>query len=379
MTASSPKPIRIGGAAGAGLQQFACGRCGARLEYVPGTKVLACPYCAHENQIPQAVDERGAERGVEELDYAATLGGLAARAGAAETVTVTDIECGACKAVFLPAAGITATACPFCGTNIVLTDHSSTVIKPGAVLPFGIANAAAVEKYRAWIRSRWFAPNKLKSRAMLEAGLKGMYVPAWTYDARTTTRYTGERGDAYYVTVGSGNSRRTERRVRWTGVSGVVADDFDDVLVMATRSLPADRLARLEPWDLAELRPYDNAYLAGFGAEAYSIDLPGGFEIAQGIMADAIRRSIRRDIGGDEQRIGSMDTGYRDITFKHILLPVWLSAYRYGAPPRTYRFLVNARTGEVQGERPYSWVKITLAALAGLVIVGVIAALALWR
>lgn len=31
--------------------------------------------------------------------------------------------------------------------------------------------------------------------------------------------------------------------------------------------------------------------------------------------------------------------------------------------------LVNARTGEVQVERPCSWVKITLAVLAALVVV----------
>lgn len=371
MSQSSPQPIRIGGTSATGLQQFSCGKCGARLEYSPGTTVLKCPYCAHENPIPEAVGEDGTARSVNELGYEATIAALAASESPTETVTLATIECGACKAIFTPAAGITATTCPFCGTNIVLTEHSATVIKPGSVLPFGIARAAALEKYRAWVRSRWFAPNKLKSRAMLDSDLRGMYVPAWTYDARTTTRYTGQRGDAYYVTVGSGNNRRTERRIRWSSASGVVADDFDDVLVMATQSLPTDKLNKLEPWDLESLVPYDDSYLAGFSAQAYAIDLPQGFDIAKEIMAETIRRSIKRDIGGDEQRISSMDTRYRAVTFKHILLPVWLSAYRYGE--RTFRFLVNARTGEVQGERPYSWVKITLAVLAGLAVAALIA------
>ncbi|MBV9774716.1 MAG: hypothetical protein JO040_12240, partial [Gemmatimonadetes bacterium] len=81
------------------------------------------------------------------------------------------------------------------------------------------------------------------------------------------------------------------------------------------------------------------------------------------------------DIGGDEQRIHSTDTRYDDVTFKHILLPVWISAYRYRE--KVYRRLVNARTGEVQGERPWSWIKIALLVLfvAALVIVGVV----LWR
>jgi hypothetical protein len=46
------------------------------------------------------------------------------------------------------------------------------------------------------------------------------------------------------------------------------------------------------------------------------------------------------------------------ITFKHLLLPMWIASYRYHE--EVYRFLVNARTGEVQGERPWSWAKITL-------------------
>lgn len=361
---------RIGGAPGTGLQQFACGKCGARLEYLPGSTVLRCPYCAHENPIPEAHDADGAPILVEELDLAQTL---AALESGGETVEVTDIECGACKAVFLPAPNTTATHCPFCATPIVLTEHHSSLIKPRSLLPFHIPRDKAVGLYRQWIASRWFAPNKLKSRAMLDAALKGMYVPAWTYDARTTTDYTGQRGDAYYVTVGSGKNRRTERRIRWSHASGTVYNTFDDVLVMATRSLPPDKLAKLEPWDLKSLVPYDNAYLAGFGAEAYSTDVKQGFDIAKGIMAETIRATIRSDIGGDEQRISSMSTRYANVTYKHLLLPVWISAYRYAE--KTYRFLINARTGEVQGERPWSWIKITLAILAGLIVLGGIAAL----
>ncbi|MGD9690333.1 MAG: hypothetical protein AB7K52_14060 [Phycisphaerales bacterium] len=364
------QPVRVGGAAGQGLQQFACAKCGAKLEFLPGSRALRCPYCAHENAIPASVDDLGDARRVEELDFEQALSELRRLGEGADTRRVSDIECGACKAIFLPAEGITATRCPFCATNIVLTAHVSTAIKPGSVLPFGIRREEAVEKYRDWIRSRWFAPNALRSRAMLDAALQGLYVPAWTYDANTTTRYTGERGDAYYVTVGSGKNRRRVRRVRWSSVSGVVSNTFDDVLVMATRSLPEKHLQQLEPWDLHDLVPYEDSFLAGFTAEAYAIDLPGGFEAAKGIMAQTIHATICADIGGDEQRVSSTQTTYRNVRFKHLLLPVWMSAYRFGE--RTFRFLVNARTGEVQGERPYSWIKITLAVLAGLVAITLI-------
>ena len=118
-------------------------------------------------------------------------------------------------------------------------------------------------------------------------------------------------------------------------------------------------------------QPYDDAFLSGFQSEAYQVSLSQGFQQAREMMKEPIRSSIERDIGGDHQRIDSVNTRYDDVTFKHILLPTWICAYRY--QDRAYRFLVNARTGEVQGERPWSWVKIMLLVLTILAIIAAIA------
>ena len=112
--------------------------------------------------------------------------------------------------------------------------------------------------------------------------------------------------------------------------------------------------------------PYSPEYLAGFQTEGYSVDLEQGFVEAREKMDRVIARDVRFDIGGDRQRIHSIDTTVRDITFKHILLPVWMAAYKYRG--KSYRFVINARTGQVQGERPYSAWKIAFAALIGLAI-----------
>jgi len=161
---------------------------------------------------------------------------------------------------------------------------------------------------------------------------------------------------------------RQVRRTRWSYASGRVQNTFDDILVLASNSLPRKIAQRLAPWDLENFVPYRDEYLSGFVAESYQVDLSQGFETAREIMDGFIRQSICRDIGGDHQRIDSVNTQYENITFKHTLLPVWISAYRYRE--RVFRFLVNARTGEVQGERPYSVWKILLLVLAIVLIVG---------
>lgn len=345
--------------------RFPCKDCGALLEYAPGTDVLTCPYCGAHNEIPKT------DAVVAEQDFLAELDALA---GASEKEEHATLKCDACAAEFQPPPNVTATDCPFCGFHLNITTRTSRLIKPACLLPFKITREAAKASFFKWLGGLWFAPSRLKRFAESDSKLSGMYVPSWTYDSDTTSRYTGERGDAYYVTVGSGKNRRTERRIRWTSVSGSVFVRFDDVLVLASRSLPDKQARNLEPWDLKALVPYDDAYLAGFGSECYQIDLKQGFEIARRIMDERIREAIRRDIGGDEQRIHSVDTRHAKITFKHILLPVWISAYRFQS--RVFRFLVNARTGEVQGERPFSAWKIASAVIVGLIIAGIIVIIA---
>jgi hypothetical protein len=241
-------------------------------------------------------------------------------------------------------------------------------------VPF-LRRQQAFESFRRWISGLWFAPSDLKRYAQSEGKLVGVYVPYWTYDSDTTSFYRGQRGDDYHQTEtytayenGKAVTRtRQVTRTRWTSVSGTVWNSFDDILVLASKSLPRKQADRLEPWDLSKLVPYAEAYLSGFRAESYQIKLDEGFEIAREIMDAGIRESVCRDIGGDHQRIESVKTGYGKITFKHLLLPVWLSAYRY--TDKAYRILINARTGEVQGERPFSKWKIAAAFVAALMVV----------
>jgi hypothetical protein len=234
------------------------------------------------------------------------------------------------------------------------------------VLPFSITQQQASSSLRQWLSSRWFAPNDLKHFAQPDA-IHGVYIPFWTYDTNTTTDYTGQRGESYYETEtyyetdsrGEQVQRtRRVRHIRWYPTSGTVNASFNDVLIPATLSLSPDRLAALEPWDLDSLRSYDPAFLSGFKAQRYQVDLDSGFEAAKQVIAPYIENDVRNDIGGDEQRINELLTDYSDVTFKHLLLPVYAGAYRYNG--KLFQIVVNGRTGEIQGERPYSFLKIAL-------------------
>lgn len=337
---------------------FPCKGCGADLKFAPGSTELICPYCGSRETIA------GPSETVEELDFHAAL-------SEAEKESVTEerlsARCPACGAETTLDPNLASALCPYCGGQLDGRSQSVRVFRPKSLLPFVVKKEEAHKRFRDWISGLWFAPGTLKKNAQ-SGSLQGIYLPYWTFDSSVTTRYTGQRGTYYYVTetyteTVNGRSvtkQRQVRRTRWTDVSGVVKNLFDDVLVQAASSLPQDKVEKLEPWDLEQLVPYQNEYIAGFKCQNYSVGLPDAFKQATVKMMEEVRVTVQRDIGGDEQRVGRLSPDFQNITFKHILLPVWLSAYRHGE--KVFRFLINARTGEVQGERPWSWAKILLAA-----------------
>ena len=348
--------------------RFPCENCGSQLVFAPGQTSLTCPYCGHVQAIPESEEEDVAEA-LQEIDYSATVATLERNA---DYETTRVLRCPNCGAQTEFPEGTRATTCPFCATPLVTGASANRHIRPAALIPFQLDEDRARAAMTEWLGSLWFAPNGLRDYARKGRKMDGIYVPYWTFDADTATSYRGQRGDDYYVTrtrtVNGKTQTYQERRTRWRSVSGRVSRFFNDVLVMASHSLPRAHTDALEPWDLAALTPYRPDFLSGFAAEAYGVSLEEGLTEARAKMDLVIDQDIRRDIGGDHQRITSKQTALTDVTFKHVLLPVWMAAYKF--QDESFRFVVNGQTGKVQGERPWSKWKIALAVIAGLILAG---------
>jgi hypothetical protein len=149
-----------------------------------------------------------------------------------------------------------------------------------------------------------------------------------------------------------------------------VARDFDDVLVLASTKLPPKLVDDAGPWELGEAVPFTTDYLAGYSALRYDVDPDTGLGQAKKTMSGVIEQDCRHDIGGDEQMVSSTNTGYANVMFKLLLLPLWIASYVYAG--KTFQVVVNANTGEVLGERPYSKLKVALAVIAGLLLLAAI-------
>ncbi|MBI5069760.1 MAG: hypothetical protein HZB56_16120 [Deltaproteobacteria bacterium] len=345
---------------------FPCQQCGADLVFHIGAQRLRCEHCGFEKAL-----EFEPGKAVEEHALQEALSGIARRRSEARPAPAgqQELRCEACGATVVFQGTLTASACAYCGEPVQREKAHAAPdrIPVDGLLTFAVPAERAQGALRGWVQGRWFAPGEWKKRG-IDGRLEGVYLPFFTFDAMTATRYAGERGDHYTVTVRDGNRTRTETRVRWSPAAGAFQRFFDDVLVPAFRSLPMPLLERLEPWPLAQVMPFSEGALSGKLAHTYDMELEPGFTAARGRIDAALAADVRARIGGDVQRIHQLQTQYAGLTYKHLLLPVWLMAYRYR--DRSYRVAVNAVTGEVHGERPWSPVKIALAVVAAAIVAG---------
>ncbi len=355
---------------------FPCEECGADLVFNIGEQALKCPFCGHVKQIAIAEDAV-----IVEQDFHTMLQRMKdVREKKLDAQPEhSEVRCESCGANVIFAGTLTSSECPYCGSPIQRENvHTATWRVPvDGVLPFLVDHGTAATRLKEWVKSRWFAPNEFKKRGA-DGKFEGVYLPYWTYDSLTFNAYSGERGEHYYVTVGSGKDKRQERRTRWYPASGKFQRFFDDVLICGLLGMPEKYIRALEPWPHEKCMPFTQQVLAGHFARTYDVELEDGFGSAKKIMDAAIHSEARQLIGGDEQRVHSVKSRFDAITFKHLLLPLWLLVYRLH--DKSYRVFINAGTGEVQGERPYSWVKIVgLILLILAVILGIGAARGAFR
>lgn len=346
------------------VKVHSCQNCGADMVFDPQVGKLACPYCDAQKTIATNLAD------IVERDFESFLRPEAQRLQplAKDAMQVTCDSCGA-TVTFVPPE--TATSCDFCAAKIVAQPKvADPLVAPEGVLPFSVENQKAIASLKKWTNSRWFAPSALKTMAQHDKA-ESIYLPYWTFDAFSETFYQGQRGEDYqeteYYEDSDGKQRsRKVTHTNWHSTSGNVSRHFDDVPIPATTSVLPKYIKKLS-WDFEGLASYDPAYLSGHKAQTYQVTLEEGYEQFKEINTTVIRQDCRGNIGGDKQKVDSMDTNYSDITFKHILVPVYAGAYRFNN--QVYQIIVNGRTGEVQGERPYSKLKIgcLIASIIGVI------------
>jgi Zn finger protein HypA/HybF involved in hydrogenase expression len=358
-------------------KKFSCPACGGEAQWNPAQQKLICPYCGAQSPAQVELTAEGDEV-IKENDLAAALRAIPddARGWQAQK---TSVKCQSCQAISVFDPARVGQRCDFCGSSaLVPYEEIKEAFRPESVLPMQLAEPKVRELIRTWYGSHFWAPNKLKHKAMTDQ-VHGLYIPYWTFDAQVHADWTAESGDYYWDTEhytdaqGKRQTRRV-RKVRWYWTSGSLDHFFDDELVPASRGVHGELLRGVEPFPTKELVPYNPGFLSGWVVERYQIDLVTAAGNARTSMDAKLRQLCAAQVPGDTHRNLDVSADYSGQTFKHILVPVWLLNYDYGA--KKFQVVINAYTGAVDGEYPKSWVKIFFAVLLLLAVVGTVLLLA---
>ncbi len=329
-----------------------CPACGGTMDFDPGTGGLSCPYCGHTEEIVTAREKRSAQ----ELDFSQAEKTGNCNWGAAKKVVI----CKSCGAESVYDALEIANECPYCGSNQVMEEKDKDTLAPGGVCPFQIDKKQAGGRFKRWLKHKWFCPRQAKEMAKPEA-FQGVYLPAWTFDSQTDSQYRAKYGIDRVIKTKE--STRTE--TKWYSTRGVYREFIDDQVVFASERYDRGLLSQIQPFDTAHNVEYKPEYVAGFAAERYSLGLKDAWEKARELIRTRLRsnveQKIRRETQADHVSQLQMDTSFSGITYKYLLLPVWISSFTYQG--KVYQFMVNGQTGRVGGRTPISWVKVALTVL----------------
>jgi hypothetical protein len=353
----SPPPV-------AAREKFHCPACGADAHWNPAKQALICPFCGTESAM--ALADRAAAASIAEHDLIAALRALPASARGWQAAK-TSVRCQSCQAISVFDPDKAGQRCEFCGSaQLVPYEQTGDVFKPESLLPFKVSESQARDLIRAWYGRQWLAPNALAAKALTDT-VKGVYLPYWTFDASAHALWTAESGTYYYVREGG----KQAQKVRWTPAAGELAHTFDDQLVAGSKGVNLKLLQQVEPFPTGEVVPYDPGYLAGWVVERYQVDLENAAARARQEMDGTLRGLCASRVPGDTHRNLVVRSSYTAERFKHVLVPVWLLTYVYGAA--SYQVIVNGVTGNIAGTHPWSWVKIVLLVLAALLILAILA------
>jgi hypothetical protein len=301
----------------------------------------------------------------------------------AEAATGVGFKCENCGAELRCEPGTRTTSCPFCAAPYVVEfdPKSSGRQEPEFVLGFAVTPEQAEAIHRAWLaKGGLFRPSDVRHRAELE-GLRGIYLPFWSFSLRADSRWSASIGEHWYRTEtyttrdSKGNTVVRTRQVReteWWPLEGGHHAYYSFYLVSGSRGLPQGVFEWVQPFQLLALKRYAPRYLAGWLSEEYSVEKADAYALTEAEFRRREAATVAAFLPGDTHGGLEVRTEFSKTNSDLILLPVYLRSYRYKG--KLYRTLINGQTGKVEGEKPLSALRIG-ALVAAIILAGTVVGL----
>ena len=364
------------------IVEFKCPQCGAVTAFSAADGSLTCTHCGF-HEIPKgiAVGEKAprfefteealvSPSQYKEVPYEVTLGEVASsEVESEEAKNRKEMACQSCGALTLIPKESLSHTCPFCGSNEVIQRQAPRdLLRPRFLIPFQILASDCASNAGTWLGSSWMTPSTLRNLANL-APFQAMYLPFWTFHAINNADWKAEVGHTKIERYYSDGEWKERPVTVWRWESGHTRLNIENLLVTGTSRLSSIILEKIKGFDLRALVAYEPKYLAGFHAQAYDIPLEQAWETGRVEMREQTRKACLSEASTAQVRNFSMNLDFSDESWRYVLLPIYLAAYKYDN--QTYQIMVNGQTGDIAGQRPADWNKIWLV-IAALLAPGVL-------
>ena len=347
------------------IQEYKCPNCNGALKFDSGIQKMKCPFCDGEFEIaaPKEGQKEAADPAADNITWSSE-----SNVQAWEDSELNDLATGSCPSCGVELLGdknTVAMVCPCCGNAQIVSRRLSGLLKPNYVIPFKLGKKDAVEALKKFCEGKLLLPDTFTEDKQIN-NFQGIYVPFWLFDAKvrahicydaTKTRFWSDE-DYDYVE---------------TDHYSVVRDGslaFEKVPVDGSEKMNDAYMDAIEPFDYSAIKDFDGAFLAGYTAEKYDVDI----EESKGRAGPRIRKTIENELalsvtGYNSLRLESSSVNVESGSVNYALFPVWILNTQY--EKEHYQFMINGESGRLVGKLPVDSGK---SSTYGVLITGIIGA-----
>lgn len=334
------------------IEEYKCPSCMGPLRFDGKTGKLVCDYCGSSFDVDR----------VEEANRMAKLKeALAGKTEPQDTegetwagIGMVGYVCRSCGAELAADETTTATRCPYCGNNTIFRSRLEGRKRPDYILPFQTEKADAVQRLRSYYKGKYFLPSAFAGENHMQE-IRGVYVPFWVFGGVAEADIVFDATKVSLVTRGQKQVTQTEHFI--VRKQGTVP--FEKIPVNASSRMPDAHMETIEPFRNEDLRPFSTAYLPGFLADQYDIELKDCRVKARKRAEDNAVNFLGTTISGyDTYEEKSRSVVIKNVKAGYALLPVWMLTTRW--KDKTFLFAMNGQTGAMTGNLPVDPVKVLL-------------------
>lgn len=246
--------------------------------------------------------------------------------------------CSECGGEIIVNGTEASTTCVYCGNPNVVFSRIAKQKCPEYVLPFSVTKEKALQIARERISKGFFVPKEIKNFTV--DCCRGIYLPYWIVNA-----------DFYDAVVVQGQVRQGKSSVtKYFGRAGSMK--LKNLPLDASRALSDETSAKLEPYVLRDLKPFDEDYLAGFYSNVSDVTYSDIRKAALSRAEEYFNNDAINDVSASGKKvISSLPSIKIDNDMVYAMLPAWFITFRYKGKHNT--LLVNGETGKVVGALPW--------------------------